>query len=152
MEWANLFLLLQHSTNSMNPNEIKAICSTSSILLCFFNSGGLTVLCQPSIPFSSNYPGSLDLAACSTCGSKKDLTTCVWLFISLLCLLTLPSLLLLLNPVSLTYWSKTPCEVQAFHPGIFLTPCPPCWSAGMWTRINSNLETLKVERSEWLSW
>lgn len=75
----------------------------------------------------------------------------VYSFISLLLLLALPCLLLLLllhNHVSFTFWSKTPSEVQPFHPGIFLTSCPP-WSAGMWTNFNSNLEKLKV-REVWV--
>lgn len=38
-----------------------------------------------------------------------------------------------------------------FNQEYLLDPCPP-WSAGMWTQINSTLETLKVEWSECLLW
>lgn len=109
-----------------------------------FNPGGPISLCLPSIPFfsPSNYRVSLDLAA-----AHVAVRLPLYGFISLFLLLALPShLLLLLNPVSLTFWSKTPSEVQLFHPGIFLTSSSP-WRAGMWTHLNSDLETLKVRWS-----
>lgn len=110
MEWANLLLLLQ-------LKEIKVICSTSSVWLCSFNPGGLILFLPAIHTFFFQQLLQQSRPGCSTFGSIEGLDCLFSGFISLLCLRAFPSL-----PVSLTSWSKTPCEVQSFHPGIFFNP------------------------------
>lgn len=100
-------------------------------------------LSTPVAFFSSNYPGSLGLVAAHVAvrGPGLPVSGCT----SLLCSPALPSLLLL-NPVSLTSWSKTPCEVQSFHPGIFFNPLSS-WSAGL-----TLIQIWRRWRSRSLSW
>lgn len=136
---------LQLSTNIINSCEIKTICSTKSILLWSSNPGGPIV---PSILFflSSNYHGSLDLAAAPWEGMGRQFldfeasSTCLPFHLRSL-------QTLLASPADQRHLVKS----RHFNQGYLLDACPP-WSAGMWTQINSTLETLKVEWSECLSW
>lgn len=145
LPWSgSVFSCIAHFFTSLNSNQNTSLSSLHSPLTLVAWAPSAY---HPYVFFHSNYRVSLDLAA-----AHVAVRLPLYSFISLFLLLALPSHLLLLhNPVSLTFWSKTPSEVQLFHPGIFLTFSPP-WRAGMWTHLNSDLETLKVRWSESWSW
>lgn len=99
-----------------NSRKSKSFALPAPFGFAFSTRVASSYFCQPAIHtffFFQQLPQQ-SRPGCSTFGSIEGLDCLFSGFISLLCLRAFPSL-----PVSLTSWSKTPCEVQSFHPGIF---------------------------------